>query len=177
LCTMQFADMIEGDSGEKVRWLFSLLSMHRLMDDFQISLEKRVDLFNAAKTSFGKEFNRSGRLNKQINELYAENENEIEKFLNANAIDEDYMPLWDILQHRSENIKNSVIALKKLNEDKQLPTSLNEIILSYLHMICNRIFLSKHRVHEMVVYDFMYKYYSKQMHLVKDKKEVLETTN
>jgi hypothetical protein len=34
-------------------------------------------------------------------------------------------------------------------------------------MVCNRIFLSKHRMHEMVVYDFMYKYYSKQMHTSK----------
>lgn len=177
LCMMQFADMIEGDSGEKIRWLFSLLSMHKLMDDFQIPLADRVGLFNIAKTSFGKEFNRSGRLNKQINELFVTNEKEIEQFLDPNLIEEEYQPIWDILDERSENIKEVVSKLQELNTNKNLPSSLNEIILSYLHMICNRIFLSKHRMHEMVVYDFMYKFYSKKMHVTKDNKKSLETTN
>lgn len=167
LCTLQFADMIEGDSGEKVRWLFSLLSMDHLMNDFNISLEDRVKLFNAAKTSFGKEFNRSGKLNKDINELFADNEFEIERFLDKNNIEEMYEPLWQILEQRSQNNLPLVTELKNFDSQKKLPRPLNEILLSYLHMVCNRIFLSKHRMHEMVVYDFMYKYYSKQMHTAK----------
>ena len=167
LCTLQFADMIEGDSGEKVRWLFSLLSMDHLMNDFNISLEDRVKLFNAAKTSFGKEFNRSGKLNKDINELFADNEFEIERFLDKNNIEEMYEPLWQILEQRSQNNLPLVTELKNFDSQKKLPRPLHEILLSYLHMVCNRIFLSKHRMHEMVVYDFMYKYYSKQMHTAK----------
>lgn len=177
LCTLQFADMIEGDSGEKVRWLFSLLSMDHLMNDFNISLEDRVKLFNAAKTSFGKEFNRSGKLNKDINELFADNEFEIERFLDKNNIEEMYEPLWQILEQRSQNNLPLVTELKNFDSQKKLPRPLHEILLSYLHMVCNRIFLSKHRMHEMVVYDFMYKYYSKQMHTAKKENNLAEILN
>ncbi|MDI9312127.1 MAG: lantibiotic dehydratase [Limnohabitans sp.] len=164
-CTLQFTDMIEGDSGEKIRWLFAMLSIDHLMNDFNISLEDCVKLFNAAKISFGKEFNRSGKLNKDINTLFADNEVEIERFLDKNNIEEMYEPLWQILAERTQNNLPVIAALHKLDAQNKLPRPLQEILLSYIHMVCNRIFLSQHRRHEMVIYDFMYKYYNKRLFL------------
>ncbi|WP_375605511.1 lantibiotic dehydratase [Flavobacterium davisii] len=164
-CTLQFTAMIEGDSGEKVRWLFAMLSIDHLMNDFNISLEDCVKLFNAAKTSFGKEFNRSGKLNKDINTLFADNELEIERFLDKNNIEEMYEPLLQILAVRSQNNIPVIEVLQKFDAQNKLPRPLHEVLLSYVHMICNRIFLSQHRRHEMVVYDFMYKYYKKRSYL------------
>ncbi len=162
-CTLQFADMIEGDSGEKVRWLFSLLSIDHLMQDLQFSLEEKVEIMKIAKTSFGKEFNRNGNLNKQINEMFAKSEYEIEGFLNAEKIDEMYAPLWDIVRERSQNNEAPIKNIKTLLAENKLPVSLHNITISYIHMVCNRIFLSKHRIHEMVVYDYLFKYYNKQL--------------
>lgn len=176
-CTLQFANMIEGDSGEKVRWLFALLSMDHLMDDFHISLEDRVKLFNVAKTSFGKEFNRSGKLNKQINEMFVKHEYEIDCFLDRNNIEEIYEPLFEIVRERSEKNKQAIQNIKALDAENKLPVPLYNIVLSYLHMVCNRIFLSKHRIHEMVVYDYLYKYYNKQLFTSKEPKKELELTN
>ena len=168
-CTLKFADMIEGDSGEKIRWLFCLLSIDHFLNDFDVKLEGKIKLFNAAKTSFGKEFNRSGRLNKQINEMFSGHEADIESFLNPAEIDEMYTPLMEILQQRSEKNAPAVKAIKEMAGEHRLPTYLDNIMLSYVHMICNRIFLTKHRIHEMVVYDYLYKYYSKQLHTGKSK--------
>jgi thiopeptide-type bacteriocin biosynthesis protein len=168
-CTLKFTDMIEGDSGEKIRWLFCLLSIDHFLNDFDVKLEGKIKLFNAAKTSFGKEFNRSGRLNKQINEMFAGHESDVESFLNPTEIDEMYEPLMEILQERSEKNAPAVKAIKEMAGDHRLPTYLDNIMLSYVHMICNRIFLTKHRIHEMVVYDYLYKYYSKQLHTGKSK--------
>ncbi|WP_456312702.1 lantibiotic dehydratase [Pseudomonas shirazensis] len=168
-CTLKFADMIEGDSGEKIRWLFCLLSIDHFLNDFDVKLEGKIKLFNVAKTSFGKEFNRSGRLNKQINEMFAGHESDIEAFLNPESIDEMYTPLIEILQERSQKNAPAVKAIKEMGGDHRLPTYLDNIMLSYIHMICNRIFLTKHRIHEMVVYDYLYKYYSKQLHTGKSK--------
>ena len=44
-------------------------------------------------------------------------------------------------------------------------------------MICNRIFLSKHRIHEMVIYDYLYKYYSKQLFIGKKINKEIELVN
>ncbi|MEM1122915.1 MAG: lantibiotic dehydratase C-terminal domain-containing protein, partial [Bacteroidota bacterium] len=81
-----------------------------------------------------------------------------------------YQPLWDILAIRSSKMSPTVNELKSLEKAKKLPIPLAfGIIPSYLHMVCNRIFLSKQRVHEMVVYDFLFKYYSKMLHTQKKK--------
>ncbi|MCL9807131.1 lantibiotic dehydratase [Flavobacterium amniphilum] len=164
-CTLKFADMIEGDLGEKIRWLFALLSMDHLLNDFGIALEDKVKVMNIAKTGFGKEFNRGGKLNKQINENFAKHEYEIDCFLDAGNVEEMYEPLWEILQERSVANQDVVAVLKELDKENKFPAPLYQIILSYVHMVCNRIFLTKHRIHEMVVYDYLYKYYSKKLHM------------
>lgn len=172
-CTLRFADMIEGDQGEKIRWKFCLLSMHFLLEDLGFSLKDRIEMLKVAKTSFGNEFNRSGsgELNKQINEMFAKNERDIELFMDEALTDEMYAPIWDVLKERS--VKNSTVAkhLQELAQTQQLPTSFGSIALSYLHMICNRVFIAKQRVHEMVVYDYLYRYYSKQLYTAKAKAE------
>ncbi len=164
LCTLKFADMIEGDSGEKVRWLFSLLSIDHFLNDLQFSLEEKVEIMKVAKTGFGKEFNRNGNLNKQINEMFAKSEYEIECFLDSEKIEEIYEPLWKIVRERSENSQQALLNIIQFAKEKKLPTSLYNLSISYVHMICNRLFLSKQRMHEMVVYDYLYKYYSKLLH-------------
>lgn len=172
-CTVKFADMIEGDAGERIRWLFSLLSMDYLLNDFGFSVKQKMHLLNIAKTSFGKEFNKTGALNKQVNELYSENMTNIETFLNEDTKADIYKPLWDILKERSFKNKEVVSELKTLASNNILPGGLENTVLSYLHMVCNRIFLAKQRIHEMVVYDMLFKYYSKQLHTQKkSKKEV-----
>jgi lantibiotic biosynthesis protein len=162
-CTLQFLGMIEDDSGEKVRWLFSLLSIDHLLHDFGFSPEEKAEIMKVAKTSFGKEFNRNGNLNKQINTLFTENESEIERFLSQEQTDEIYSPLWNIVQERSQKNKQPIENIKSLATENKLPTALNDIAISYMHMVCNRLFLSKHRMHEMVVYDFLFKYYAKRL--------------
>ena len=172
-CTVKFADMIEGDSGERIRWLFSLLSMDHLLNDFGFDVKQKMKLLNIAKTGFGKEFNKTGVLNKQVNELYSENMPNIEAFLSEESKAVMYLPIWDILIERSIKNKTVVDQLKTLAEKNILPGGLENTVLSYLHMVCNRIFIAKQRVHEMVVYDMLFKYYSKQMHTQKQsKKEV-----
>ncbi|HKX85181.1 MAG TPA: lantibiotic dehydratase [Flavobacterium sp.] len=170
-CTLKFADMIEGDSGEKVRWLFALLSMDHFLNDFGISLQDKCKIMNVAKTSFGKEYNRAGKLNKQINENFAKSEYEIDCFLDADNIEEMYEPLWEITQQRSLMNRNAVNTIKQLSAENKLPAPLFQVMISYVHMICNRIFLTKHRIHEMVVYDYLYKYYSKKLHMSGEEKE------
>lgn len=168
--TLQFINLIEGEKGEEVRWLFSLLSIDRLLEDFDCSLKEKAAIMNLLKINFGKEFNRKGLLNKQINDLYKSKEKSIETFLNAEQKSSMYQPLWDVLQERSSKLGSIPSRLKALDEAKKLPSPLALGMLpSYIHMICNRIFLNKQRIHEMVVYDFLFKYYNKQIHTQKHK--------
>ncbi len=170
-CTVKFADMIEGDSGEQIRWLFALLSMDHLLSDFGITLKEKIKLLDFSRKGFGKEFNKTGALNKQVNELYSNNMSTIESFLSEEKHLEAYAPIWAILEERSIKNKPIVKKLLELNKEKKLATGLSDVVLSYLHMVCNRIFLAKQRIHEMVVYDMLFKYYNKQLHTQKKSNE------
>jgi len=166
-CTLKFSTMIEGDSGEQIRWKFALLSMDLLLNDLGFNLEEKMQMLKVSKVGFGNEFNRTGLLNKQINTKYSESEKVIERFLSKEKSDDIYQPIWEILSERSELNKPIAIELKSLADANKMPSEYYNVALSYLHMVCNRIFLGKQRVHEMVVYDYLYKYYSKQIHAQK----------
>ena len=109
--------------------------------------------------------------------MFAQNEYEIECFLNQEKIEEMYHPIWEIIRERSDKNKEATQNIRQLFAEKKLPTSLHNIAISYLHMICNRVFLSKQRVHEMVVYDYLYKYYNKQLYVGKQTNKEVELAN
>jgi len=41
--------------------------------------------------------------------------------------------------------------------------NVNDLLKSYLHMMTNRLFYSKNRLHELILYDFMYRYYTSEI--------------
>ncbi|MFL5751993.1 MAG: thiopeptide-type bacteriocin biosynthesis protein [Bacteroidia bacterium] len=50
---------------------------------------------------------------------------------------------------------------KEIIKDKQI--ELDDLVSSYIHMTINRSFRSRQRTHEMVIYDFLYRYYKSKL--------------
>lgn len=69
--------------------------------------------------------------------------------------DSQYNVLLELLDHKT-NQGNDVVNELINSADKRL---LNDYLGSYAHMLMNRLFRSKNRVHEMVVYDLLYRHY------------------
>lgn len=171
---LTFIRSLTNTSNERKRWLFALASMDELLDNFSCSTSQKLAIINRLKASFDHEFNRHGLLHKQINDLYRKEQQDISIVLEQKRVRNHFMPIWWLLQERSSKQSEAIKKLISLDQKGALPSPLRLGILpSHLHMICNRIFLSKHRIHEMVVYDFLYKYYSKKMHLQKATKKPL----
>ena len=162
-CTLRFLDMIEGAEGEKIRWLFALLSIDYFLNDLDFSLDKKLTVLRIAKDAFGNEFNKGVILNKQVNKIFKENQIEIEGLLNRETIGQEYAPLITILQKRTEKNKAPLNKIKEflLSRDTD-QIKLNNSTIDHLHMICNRILLTKQREHEMVIYDLLHQYYKRQ---------------
>lgn len=54
------------------------------------------------------------------------------------------------------------IVVKELHmkiEKADTITSLHSLLKSYIHMMLNRLFCDKNRMHELVIYNFMNRYY------------------
>ena len=72
-------------------------------------------------------------------------------------------PFIDLLNQKS--IKIELVSQKILRKEKDnvRERSLNDLMGSYIHMLMNRLFKSKQRVHEMVMYDFLFRYYKSEI--------------
>ncbi|MBC9797626.1 thiopeptide-type bacteriocin biosynthesis protein [Sinomicrobium weinanense] len=155
-----FLDMIEGDEGEELRWLFSLRAMDALLDSFQYTEEEKLALMEGLKTGFGEEFGMSRPLKKQLDDKYRKQRVKIDAFMVFQPEDNPgYAPMLQVLEQKKHNIAPVAKTILKHREEKTLEKPLNDFMASYIHMLMNRLFKSKNRMHEMVCYDFLYRYY------------------
>ncbi len=157
---VHFLDLIEGDEGEELRWLFGLRSIDNLLDSFAFALEKKKELLETYKIAFGKEFGMSRFLKKQLDDKYRKERGKIAHFMTfIKEREPNYGPILDILQNKKEHISPIAQKLVELNKSNRLEIDLDNLVGSYIHMLMNRLFKSKNRLNEMVCYDFLYRYY------------------
>ncbi len=174
VATTAMIDLIEGDEGEIIRWKYSIRAIDELLVSFGYSIMAKRDLLESLKTGFGQEFNMNRALKKQIDKKFRDNRIAIEEVLDRtkDAISE-LLPLFKILEHKNTQEAYVIANLLTLEKSNELMLSLNNLLSSFIHMLVNRLFKSKQRVHELVIYDFMYRYYrsaiAKQKSIKKEK--------
>jgi len=168
---VDFIDMIEGREGEELRWLFSLRAIDSLLNSFKYTDEEKKNLLIILSTSYRSEFDTSKYLGKQLNDKFRTKRKKIESFM-AFKKDNDlnYASILNVLEEKEKNTINVVSKIFKLNKENNLQVELNNLLGSYIHMLMNRLFRSKNRMHEMVCYDFLCRYY-KSLIAKKSKKE------
>ncbi len=161
---VNFLPYIEEENGEELRWLLSLRMIDIILSCFDYFLEKKLVLLENLKTGFGNEFGMNRELKKQLDNKFRGERNKIEVFMHTNESTNPTMQtLLNLLNNYKDNI--SPIAKKILwhHSHQQLEIDLNYLISSFIHMSMNRLFKSKNRMHEMVCYDFLYRYYKSQL--------------
>ncbi len=95
-------DMIEGDEGEIIRWKFSLRAIDTLLNDFEYSLEQKLELFTILKTGFGNEFGMNKSLKMQLDKKFRNERPEISGILNIqNDKESEILPLFELLDIKS----------------------------------------------------------------------------
>ena len=111
-------------------------------------------------SGFRSEFDTTKVLGKQLNDKFRGERNKIEDFMVFKKEDDlEYTPILYILEEKEKNIKNLVNEILNHKNENSLLVDINNLIQSYIHMLMNRLFKSKNRMHEMVCYDFLCRYY------------------
>lgn len=77
--------------------------------------------------------------------------------------DNNVQPLDDLLKAKSSKIVPIVKIISEREQENMLERPLIDLMGSYVHMLMNRLFKSKQRMHEMVIYDFLYRYYKSEL--------------
>jgi len=158
LASAHFIDLIEGDEGERLRWLFGLRAIDNLLNIFNYTLEHKKQLLEGLKIRFGEEFGISRPLKKQLDSKYRKERASITNFMNFKEHSE-YEPILVILNQTHQKSKPVALQILEMESKKLLQISKNSLLASYIHMLMNRLFKSKNRLNEMVCYDFLFRYY------------------
>lgn len=157
---LELLDLIEGGEGEQLRWLFGIKAIDSLLDVFNYSDVDKLKLLEQLKLLFGAEFNMSRPLKKQLDSKFRKENNKILSFLNPkNGLGNDRKQLYEIIERkekRTKGIADNILLLKNKNK---LEIQLDDLMSSYIHMLMNRLFRSDNRLHEMVIYDFLFRIY------------------
>ena len=157
-------DMIEGDEGEEIRWLFAVRAIDKLLDDFLYDDKQKLNLLESLKEGFGREFGMNKMLKHQLDKKFRNKRQKINEIMNKeNDNESEIKPLFDLLAQKSQSVIPIAKKILEFNDKKKLHRPLNDLVGSYVHMLMNRLFKSKQRIHEMVIYDFLYRYYKSEI--------------
>lgn len=155
---LNFIALIEGDEGELFRWLFALKYIDSLLNSFDLDLTQKIKFTASNAAAFLQEFGGNKSTKDEVNKKYRENKELIAGFMNESNEVEDWLILFDIIKTAEEERKELCSEIKEIVLKEQ-EFSLEFILSSYVHMSVNRLFRSKQRKNEMVIYDFLNKFY------------------
>ncbi len=158
---VSFLSNINGDTGEKLRWLFGLKSMDTFLNDFKFNLNEKNEFVTSKKESFANEFDLNVLMKKQIGVKYRKESMSVMDVLDNNS--NKYFQYNSFLYFKSMAIQPLVYELLKLNEENKLEVPLKSLLSSYIHMMINRLFKTKQRLNEFILYDFLCRYYKSEI--------------
>lgn len=139
------------------RWLWCMKSLDSLMGLWGLSLIQKRDLFEYLKNGFGNEMGANKYIYKQLSDKYREKRQLIEFSLGGN--EEELVELLDQHNKYAIGYVENIIKKRDLSNFDTLYFTLE----GYIHMHCNRLFSSRQRMNEWVIYDFLFQYYRSQV--------------
>ena len=159
--TLEMLDLIEGDEGETYRWHFACLTVDLLLSNFDYVEIQKLELLDGLQRRFGQEFNMNNNLKVQLDKKFRNERQKIRSFLLQE--DDFYAPFYQILDQKSNESLEIVKEIKQLQKMDELETNLNDLLSSCLHMSLNRIFKSRQRLNEMVIYSLLFRFYKSEL--------------
>jgi thiopeptide-type bacteriocin biosynthesis protein len=149
---VNFLDLIEGEKGEELRWLFGLRMIDVLLDCFKFSAENKCALLEQLKTSFANEFEMNRFLKKQLDEKFRKEREKINEHLTlTKEIKPEYVPILEVFDAYTIEINPIAEKIKTLIDKDHFTRGVHGLLGSFIHMTMNRLFKSKNRIHEIGV--------------------------
>jgi len=165
LAIVYFLKEIEDDSTDDIRWYWGIKCMDLMLDNFGFSIVDKEIFYGNLSMNFSKEFNIDKHLRIQLDKKYRSEVGQLEKVLSSNEKD-IIIGIKHILWYMKKAKPVIQIILMLLKNEKE-DLHVNKILASLMHMHFNRLFNTKQRSHEFVIYYFLHKYYKSEVAKIK----------
>jgi thiopeptide-type bacteriocin biosynthesis protein len=156
---------IDDEFSEEKRWLIALKLIDSFLDNFDYSVIQKYEILSKMAESFIDEFEFSKKeYRMQLDQKYRLHKKKIEEIIFDSASNINwYSPIKKTLAEKSKYVVPIASKLIKKEKQNTLDIPLNTLLTSYIHMTINRLFRSKQRIYELVLYDMLRKFYFSQM--------------
>ena len=146
---------LDNENAEQQRWRLALLLIDSFLSAFSFDVPQRKELLAFMADNSKKEFGFvHHNVTKQLNDKYRANRKEI-----ANAMASEN----EILNARRQAMIPVAEKLTGMEKAGELQVELKSLLTSLIHMTMNRWFRTKNRLHEMVIYEFLARYYASEI--------------
>lgn len=147
-------------TGDEEKIMVILFYIDQLLSQIDLSINKKLHWIKDYNTSFKEEFNANKSLNQQLDKKYRAFYPKFQDFL----LSPESKEFRDLIL---ENLNLSIHALKNIcnsYDENTNPKSLKFFFQSIFHMAINRLFISEQRLFEMIIYDYLHRYYKTQLY-------------
>jgi len=152
---------LNNEISEQQRWKSALILIDSLLSAFSFDLPRRKELLNTMADSYKKEFGFTHHIvTKPLNDKYRTYRKDIE---NAVLLENVVIAIIDIINNRKQAILPIAEKLTYMEKIGELQVSMKSLLTSMIHMTMNRWFRTKNRLHEMVIYEFLSRYYTSEI--------------
>jgi thiopeptide-type bacteriocin biosynthesis protein len=164
VAALSIIEAYQGDAGLEARWRLAVLGIDCLLTDLGCELSDKLQIMRPLRDGMSAEFHAELTLNSQIGQKFRLERRNLEAALNPENTDLGTLAIGNcILEQRSLQLQPPMQALELLENQGRLTINRRQIAPAFIHMFANRLLRSAHRPQELVLYDFLTRYYESQV--------------
>lgn len=152
---------LRGEDAENTRWKLALVLIDSFLSAFSLQLSEKKNLLSSLAENFKKEFGYTQHhVTKQLNDKFRLYRAEINDIMMWETKNSTLIKMIEARKLKCNIIANKLIDMQN-TQTIQIP--IDSLLASLIHMTMNRWFKSKNRLHEMVIYEFLTRYYTSKV--------------
>lgn len=160
ICICKILTKLKNDETSKFIIAFKLVDLYLFLA-FGTSVSKKIAQMESLTNAYRHEFGYNTYNSKQLNKLYRKHVQLIIEILEQSTPSSSNYYYNKLLCEYSNKIKT--VYHRNMN------------IESYIHMSINRLFSFNNRLYELLIYDFLYRYYTSLKYRVSNNKQLIST--
>lgn len=137
------------------KMIFSLFYIDEILNKLGLEIQEKLDWIKDFNNSFKEEFNADKNLNSQLDKKYRELKPKLMNFIDSDEFLDEKNSIISHIEECTSVLQNILIH----HQNQSLEVSLQSFFQSIFHMNVNRLFVSNQRLFEMIIYDYLLRYY------------------
>lgn len=160
--SIEILKLIDKTENENFKWMASVMSIHSYLNLFlKDDLLGQFNLIKNMNDSFKNEFSFNENNSKILNKLYREKRAIIENLIEEKSDNDVVIKISSLIKKRDNKLRKIIDNIKSVSKKHNINN--NQYVSSYIHMNINRLIPENNRAHELLLYNYIYRYYESKI--------------